>query len=825
MRKEGFRKKRITIPMWVIVILVFILSSVYFNNIMLKNMIATNTFYAEADSSSFPIIYQKIDDKKVNLMRAYRDENYMTVSNETLSVLGENRTLDLIIEKNGATFQTIEYEIRDKNSKVLIEKTALNIDSKDELINVTLNIQNLIVRGNTYTLVMKIDLVDKRAYYFTNIIYKKRDDLQNALNQVKDFTEKSFDKQAMTEYVKYLETSPNRDTRQLFNVNLQSSYEQITWADTNMKLSSDLLYKVYQAQDYCFNIDVNYLATCVNNDGETEKYLTTDQYVIRWDESRFYFMKFNRHTDEIIDLNNKPFYAPKHRFYLGVTDLSKIQKIESPNKEFFAVKKAKEIFMYDNNEKQVTNIYSNRITNSDTFLKTSQDYDIKIIDVTDEGNVEFLVYGYNMRGNNEGYLGLSYMTYDRIENKVNENFFVPIFTTYQNLKYDLSKLCQVMNEQLYFKTYDRVYAINKNTKEMVMITEKIDETRSAASSDGNYLAYNVYGEETNNIIIMNFMTNKQTNIKASEEGELIEVITCMNDDLFYGVTKATNLWMDGKRIIGRPFDRIQVINMRTNEEKVFNEENVYFYNFVTSSETLRYNKYLRNGNSFRMTTNGVIINNYEEEDDSVYLVEEEWTNEKLRIAYIMLDTGKEELKFNRYTSSNLKLEEVTPLEKEMRVEPDIYYVYNNGNLVSKRKVLTDAVSEIRDSFGYVKLNDSVTCYNRSNKANVSYLRKNDNILENLEGFEENFYLKENAVLVMNVTGVTERDLEYYISMGEKLAVFNNNEFQYFVTGYDNNNYVLEYLNNHDRILTPRSKVHEMIVDENYIVYAQLEKLE
>ena len=119
----------------------------------------------------------------------------------------------------------------------------------------------------------------------------------------------------------------------------------------------------------------------------------------------------------------------------------------------------------------------------------------------------------------------------------------------------------------------------------------------------------------------------------------------------------------------------------------------------------------------------------------------------------------------------------------------------------------------------------MTCYNRSNKANVSYLRKNDNILENLEGFEENFYLKENAVLVMNVTGVTERDLEYYISMGEKLAVFNNNEFQYFVTGYDNNNYVLEYLNNHDRILTPRSTVHEMIVDENYIVYAQLEKLE
>ena len=77
-------------------------------------------------------------------------------------------------EKNGANFQTIEYEIRDKNSKILIEKTALSVDSKPDVIDLTLNIQNLIVRGNTYTLVMKIDLVDKRAYYFTNIIYKPR---------------------------------------------------------------------------------------------------------------------------------------------------------------------------------------------------------------------------------------------------------------------------------------------------------------------------------------------------------------------------------------------------------------------------------------------------------------------------------------------------------------------------------------------------------------------------------------------------------------------------------------------------------------------------
>ena len=142
----------------------------------------------------------------------------------------------------------------------------------------------------------------------------------------------------------------------------------------------------------------------------------------------------------------------------------------------------------------------------------------------------------------------------------------------------------------------------------------------------------------------------------------------------------------------------------------------------------------------------------------------------------------------------------------------------------KKTILADGISEIRDSFGYVKLNDKTTCYNRSNKANVSYLRQNDSILENIKEFRENFYLKENSVLVMNITGVTERDLEYYISLGEKVAVYRDNEFKYFVTGYDNMNYVLEYPTK-DRILTPRSEVKTMIVDRGYVLYAQLEKLE
>ena len=77
---------------------------------------------------------------------------------------------------------------------------------------------------------------------------------------------------------------------------------------------------------------------------------------------------------------------------------------------------------------------------------------------------------------------------------------------------------------------------------------------------------------------------------------------------------------------------------------------------------------------------------------------------------------------------------------------------------------------------------------------------------------------------MNVTGVTDRDLEYYISLKQKVAVYRDDEFKFFITGYDNNNYVLEYING-DRNLTPKREIRDALVDGGFVLFAQLESLE
>ena len=813
--------------------LAFVVAAVAFNIANYNQLKPKQLYYIDTLDISFPIIYQIRNDKKLNEMRGFTNSNYSKIANETVTLLGQGRKLDLLIKNNGNKFNYIEYEIRDRTSNRLLERTRLDIedsnrDTKKDETKVTLNIQNLIKTNTAYLLTIKINTNKREAFYFANVIYRPKNNLDDAVKQAEWFTEITFDPINAGNYengiVKYLETSPNRDMREMHTVTLQQTFEQLTFADTKMKRVSEYFFHIYQAQEHSFNIVIRYLTKSGKED-KNEFFVNRDEYVLRWDGTRWYFMKFKRYTEELLNLDDSPYNESNNRFYTGVTNPNNLVKVESSNHRFFAFCKQKEIYIYDSETQKMTNIFSYRIKDEKTFEEIANDYAVKIMNVSDEGDVTYIVYGYNMVGLNEGNMGIDIFTYHSETNESEEKLFIPIYTTFQSLKYDIGRLCVFKNNSLIFKSYNKVYSIDIETAEILTLADGFEETKFAASSNSRYFAFNNDKEEVSkHISIYNIEDGKITQIDA-KEGENIEVVTFMNDDLFYGVFSDENIWREIGKIIGRPSHEIRVVNAITEKEDSFKEDDRYLYNFVNLQNVLRYNKYKRDGTHYTYLTNDVIVNNYPVENDDVFEYKEEFTKEKLRVGYYQIPLERNQ-KFTYAKSAGIvrKQIEETALESSMEVEDAIYYVYDSGDLKAKLKNLSDGINEIRDNYGYVKFDDRITCYNRANKGNVSYLRQNDSILENLEGFEENISLKDNTILVMNVTGVTERDLEYYLSLNEKVAVYKDDTFQFFITGYDNNNYVLEY-SNKDRILTPRMDVHEAVVYGGYVLFAQLEALE
>lgn len=830
---EGKFKRRKPINPISLAIIAFIVAAAAFNVHHYKELRPKQLYYIDTLDVSFPIIYQIRNDKKLNEMRGFTNSNYSKVANETVTLLGQGRKLDLLIKNNGNKFNYIDYEVRDRTSNRLLERTRLDIEESDrnkekDETRITLNIQNLIKTNTAYLLTLKINANKREAYYFANVIYRPKNNLDAAVEKAQWFTDLTFDPVTAGNYekgiVQYLETSINRDMREMHTVTLQQTFEQLTFADTGMKKISEYYFNIYQAQEYSFNIVIKYL-TKSGKENKDEFFVNRDEYVLRWDGTRWYFMKFKRSTEELLNLDDAPFNESNNRFYTGVTNPNNLVKVESPNHEYFAFCKQKEVYIYDSKTQKITNIFSYRIKDEDTFEKIANDYAVKILDVNDAGDVTYIIYGYNMVGLNEGNMGIDIFTYHSDTNESEEKLFIPIYTTFQSLKYDIGRLCVYKDNSLIFKSYNKVYSIDIDTAEILTLADGFEETKFAASSNSRYFAFNNDKEEVSkHISIYNIEDGKITQIDA-KEGENIEVVTFMNDDLFYGVFSDENIWREIGKIIGRPSHEIKVINAITGKEDSFKEEDRYLYNFVNQQNVLRYNKYKREGTHYTYLTNDVIVNNYPVENTDEFVYKEEFTKEKLRIGYFEIPLErKQKLTYAKSAGIVRKQIEETALESSMEVEDAIYYVYDSGDLKAKLKNLSDGINEIRDNYGYVKFDDRITCYNRANKGNVSYLRQGDSILENLKGFEENIYLKDNAILVMNVTGVTERDLEYYLSLNEKIAVYKDDTFQFFITGYDNNNYVLEY-SNKDRILTPRVDVHEAVVYGGYVLFAQLEALE
>ena len=67
-------------------------------------------------------------------------------------------------------------------------------------------------------------------------------------------------------------------------------------------------------------------------------------------------------------------------------------------------------------------------------------HNVKVLAASDEGDVDFLVYGYMNRGTYEGQMGVVFYHYDEDSRTVQEKFFVPVSEGYDQLESDITTL-------------------------------------------------------------------------------------------------------------------------------------------------------------------------------------------------------------------------------------------------------------------------------------------------------------------------------------------------------------------------------------------------
>ena len=521
---------------------------------------ADTMVYTSMEEATLPIVYTTMFGREVNLLHGYTQDMGQTAARNALTVLPQDRALNIRIANYSGNINGISYEVRSLDLERLVERTSLTDWSKGENgTTATLPIQNLLTKDREYLLILSLDTEEKgEIRYYSRIMWTDNENAKDMINFALDFTNRTFNYDAARELTTYLETNDAEDNSSLGHVTIRSSFSQLTWAGLTMEPVGDIRVTLNDLSGIMSNVSLNYHVSHTSENGIRELYEVEDNFTMKWDTRRIYLMDFERTTNQIFS-GQRELFSGK-RIMLGIANNDKISTQKSPDGNQIAYVINRDLWSYDQKEERAVKIFSFRSGEDDGLRSGYDQHDIKILSISDSGDVDFLVYGYMNRGIHEGAVGIAMYQYNSKDNAIQEKFFSPVASSFEMLKKDIDSLAHSgSNGMLYLMADHAVYGIDLNSNEYMVVADSLMEGSFAVSKSGRRFAWQE-GNDPHGSSVIHLMDLDNGSKKEITGGEntIYRPLGFVGDDFIYGLSHEGDVWMRNGRVNGIPMYRIEI---------------------------------------------------------------------------------------------------------------------------------------------------------------------------------------------------------------------------------------------------------------------------
>lgn len=551
---------------------IFVLSLVIVSKVMNRGH---DNLTMDMAPATLPLVTMEWDGVLYNELHGYAAAMDVAFQRDTVTVLDEGRETGFVIEPYGENVTGISIEVRSADGSRLIENREItDYRVKEGFIEGRIALKDLIDREEEYSLTFLLELDHSRIIsYYTRIIWSQKLAVGEKLEYVKDFHERLYDREAARELTKYLETDARlEDNTSFHNVNIHSSFRQITWGDLQVKEVREPAYYLTDIASQTASFLADYMVYTSEGKNVTY-YMVEEHYRIRYTPDRIYLLDYQRNMTQIPDQSRM--YG-NDKLLLGITDPD-VPMMESEGGNVVVFQVSRCLFSY--------NVATNRLTRIFSFYdkdnidaRTMYDrHGIKMLDVDEEGNVQFAVYGYMNRGRHEGEVGIQIYTYDSALNTIEELIYIPCDKTYAVLAAEMDELLYLNREgQLYFETDSSVYRVDQEKKTLLRLLD-ITPDSSLQVSDNHKIAVWVERLEGGHGTVLNIRNLSDDNQYTVTVGrsEIIRPLGFMDEDIIYGVAYTENIVRENSGRIFFPMYKICICNANGNLLKEYAQPGIY----------------------------------------------------------------------------------------------------------------------------------------------------------------------------------------------------------------------------------------------------------
>lgn len=694
-------------------ILFIVTMVVTFLSMGLETVIPSATTMTEA---TLPVVAMLTGDgTEFNSLHGYTVAINQALMNDTLTPVPQNRKQDIVIHTYGAEVSEVSYKVRSLSDSSLIENTKVNELERDtDKITATLAIKNLIDDNVQYALeiVLKTPAHDE-IHYYTRIVTGDDYGLESKFEFVKYFNACTMDQSRLSEIQKYIESSTSGSNSNYGKVNINSSLSQVGWGDIAPYAESQLIPKVKEISSDIAIITLNYRAGAVNEYDSYDSYNVYEYYRIRQTSSGFYLLNYEREANQIFDGKND--LTSSGKINLGIQSASTTEFSSDENSKYAYYVNEGSLWCFNTEDSVYTMVFSFNSDETDGIRENYGEHGIKILNVQDNGDSNFLVYGYMNRGEHEGESGVSLCRYSYADNKVEERLYIPVDIPYDILSQNIGNVAYLSDENtFYILMDDTLYSVDLVSKEVMTVVSDLVDGTYAVSEDGSAIAYSLNGKPyaTESIRVFN-MADSSEHIIQADSGDYIKCLGYINSDFIYGVADKDDILIneDGNRTFA--MHKICIMDTAYNVIKEYEEPGIYVSDASVEDMRINLTRIVKSGDGYQGTSIDQLINKDENvETDGIMLDSVVSDNRKQELA---LKLSKVPASFNvsLRTSSDVVYMEDALLELAKNFTGEgRYYVYGYGRFQSSTTDISKALSLAYDTYGSVADYNANTIWKR-----------------------------------------------------------------------------------------------------------------
>ena len=611
-------------------------------------------------------------DAVTGILKGYTGSIKAELLRDNLSVVtSADRKVRFTMDADSVKITSASYSLTPTDEDRLLDSGEIESTTENGVYHGEVFASAVMEENREYLLTLSYEFEELGSVnYYTRLMVTDRSFVEDQIAFARRFSDYTRDTEKSKELGQYMEVNPDLLNNNMGRINLSNSFNFMVWAnlipDKIGEATVSLLEVCVKESGVSGTYRLNYQVSALGNNEIADTYDIIETITVWTFDSKQYVLAYERRMNQVWTIDNntvRPTFVD-----LGIQQDMAINYRESESGDFVSYEVNGALWLVDVKERRFTEIYT-----VDESLKDKQK--VMPVRVSDDGRVDFVIYGYSAESKHNGKNGISVCKYVYDKNAFGERIFILSDIPANIMETSLEKLCYINDSVVYLLLDGTLYYSNLETKESGVVVSGLTIGNYAISAKSDVITYTTDGSinKATSLTVLNLTDGTANEIKAGKN-KYLKICGYTGSNLIYGTMsrKSSDNVQDDKFRLTSLF----ILNNELEEIKKYHQEGVVITGVEISDTVIN----LKREKDGEVIDDDQLLDNTQAEDNSARASYYDDDKKYREVALALSDyfnSGAETTK----NSKVVKSVEATEVSlEEVKDDREVFYVYACGEL-------------------------------------------------------------------------------------------------------------------------------------------------